>query len=102
AFRQLPGVRLFPYTTLFRSKAELDALAVRRAAGVVVDSKDQARLEAGDLQQALEEGWLHWSDVRELGQVIVGQLAHVRPVQPTLDRKSTRLNSSHVAISYAV
>ena len=40
---------------------------------VVVDSKEQARLEAGDFQQPLEEGVLHWSDVRELGQVVVGR-----------------------------
>ena len=43
------------------------------APSVVVDSKDQARLEAGDFQQALEDGSLHWADVRELGQVIVGR-----------------------------
>src|SRR6185437_6028374 len=38
----------------FLGKAELDAAAVRRCAVVVVDSKDQARLEAGDFQQALD------------------------------------------------
>ncbi len=38
-----------------------------------MDSKDQARLEAGDLVQALEDGTIQWSDVRELGQVIVGR-----------------------------
>jgi ornithine cyclodeaminase/alanine dehydrogenase-like protein (mu-crystallin family) len=57
----------------FLGKAELDATTFRRVADVVVDSKDQARLEAGDFQQAFEEGSLHWSDVRELGQVIVGR-----------------------------
>jgi alanine dehydrogenase len=57
----------------FLGKAELDAATFRRVADVVVDSKDQARLEAGDFQQAFEDGSLHWSDVRELGQVIVGR-----------------------------
>jgi ornithine cyclodeaminase/alanine dehydrogenase-like protein (mu-crystallin family) len=57
----------------FLGKAELDAVALRRCADVVVDSKDQARLEAGDFQQAFEDGSLHWSEVRELGQVIVGR-----------------------------
>jgi ornithine cyclodeaminase/alanine dehydrogenase-like protein (mu-crystallin family) len=57
----------------FLGKAELDAAAIRRCANIVVDSKDQARLEAGDFQQAFEDGSLHWSDVRELGQVIVGR-----------------------------
>jgi alanine dehydrogenase len=57
----------------FLSKAELDAVAVRRCDSIVVDSKDQARLEAGDFVQALEEGSIHWSDIHELGQVIVGR-----------------------------
>lgn len=57
----------------FLGKAEIDVEVVRRSADVVVDSKDQARLEAGDFQQAIEDGALHWADVRELGQVIVGR-----------------------------
>ena len=57
----------------YLTKAELDVAVFRRCAMVVVDSKDQARLEAGDFQQPLEEGVLHWSDVRELGQVVVGR-----------------------------
>jgi ornithine cyclodeaminase/alanine dehydrogenase-like protein (mu-crystallin family) len=57
----------------FLGKTELDVATLRRCNPIVVDSKDQARLEAGDFQQALEEGLLHWADVRELGQVIVGR-----------------------------
>lgn len=59
----------------FLGKAEVDVAAFRRCADVVVDSKDQARLEAGDFQQPLEEGALHWAEIRELGQVIVGRYA---------------------------
>jgi ornithine cyclodeaminase/alanine dehydrogenase-like protein (mu-crystallin family) len=55
------------------TKAELDVEVFRRCTTVVVDSKDQARLEAGDFVQPLEEGVLHWADVRELGQVVVGR-----------------------------
>jgi alanine dehydrogenase len=57
----------------FIGKAEIDAVAVRRCESIVVDSKDQARIEAGDFVQALEEGSIHWADVHELGQVIVGR-----------------------------
>src|SRR5207247_11261156 len=57
----------------FLGKAEIDAVAVRRCDSIVVDSKDQARLEAGDFVQALEDGSIHWADVHELGQVIVGR-----------------------------
>jgi ornithine cyclodeaminase/alanine dehydrogenase-like protein (mu-crystallin family) len=57
----------------FLGKAELDAVAVRRCDSIVVDSKEQARIEAGDFSQPLEEGSIHWADVHELGQVIVGR-----------------------------
>lgn len=57
----------------FLGKAEIDAVTVRRCESIVVDSKEQARLEAGDFVQALEEGSIHWADVHELGQVIVGR-----------------------------
>jgi alanine dehydrogenase len=67
------GTHLNAIGSNFLGKAELDAATFRRVADVVVDSKDQARLEAGDFQQAFEDGTLHWSDVRELGQVIVGR-----------------------------
>jgi len=69
----------------FLAKAELDASAIRRCQSIVVDSKDQARLEAGDFQQALEDGSLQWSNVRELGQVIVGRhTARKHPADVTL------------------
>jgi ornithine cyclodeaminase/alanine dehydrogenase-like protein (mu-crystallin family) len=57
----------------FLGKAEIDVVAVRRCESIVVDSKDQARLEAGDFVQALEDGAIHWADIHELGQVIVGR-----------------------------
>jgi ornithine cyclodeaminase/alanine dehydrogenase len=57
----------------FLGKAEIDAVTVRRCESIVVDSKDQARLEAGDFVQALEDGSIHWADIHELGQVIVGR-----------------------------
>jgi len=67
------GTHLNAVGSNFLGKAELDAATFRRVADVVVDSKDQARVEAGDFQQAFEDGTLNWSDVRELGQVIVGR-----------------------------
>ena len=54
----------------FLGKAEVDAVTVRRCESIVVDSKDQARIEAGDFAQALEDGSIHWADVHELGQVV--------------------------------
>jgi alanine dehydrogenase len=68
-----PGTHVNAIGSNFLGKAELDAAAVRRCQLVAVDSKDQARLEAGDFQQPLEDGSLHWADIREIGQIIVGR-----------------------------
>jgi ornithine cyclodeaminase/alanine dehydrogenase-like protein (mu-crystallin family) len=67
------GMHINAIGSNFLGKAEVDAATLRRCALIAVDSKDQARLEAGDFQQALEDGSLHWSNVRELGQVVVGR-----------------------------
>jgi ornithine cyclodeaminase/alanine dehydrogenase len=86
----------------FLGKAELDVAAIRRSAAVVVDSKDQARLEAGDFQQALEEGSLHWSNVRELGEVVIGRYtARKRPQDITLF-KSLGIAVEDVAVAARV
>jgi alanine dehydrogenase len=68
-----PGTHINAIGSNFLSKAELDVECFRRCADVVVDSKDQARLEAGDFLEALDEGCLRWADVRELGHVVVGR-----------------------------
>ncbi|HEV3445713.1 MAG TPA: ornithine cyclodeaminase family protein [Gemmataceae bacterium] len=67
------GTHLNAIGSNFISKAEIDAVGVRRCESIVVDSKDQARLEAGDFVQPLEDGSIHWADIHELGQVIVGR-----------------------------
>jgi ornithine cyclodeaminase/alanine dehydrogenase-like protein (mu-crystallin family) len=67
------GTHLNVVGSNFLGKAEVDAVTVRRCESIVVDSKDQARIEAGDFVAALEEGSIHWADIHELGQVIVGR-----------------------------
>src|SRR5439155_22541191 len=92
-----PSSTLFPYTTLFRSLLEH---AVLVDAGLVGEG-----VLADDGLVALH---LHTGDVRhqpaggvELARVDGG--GHLEVVGAgAQDRKSTRLNSSHVAISYAV
>src|SRR5205807_10055816 len=79
---------LFPYTTLFRS-------LLRQAA----ESRELLGRHLGLYQ-------IH-SATRESGvldnQEVLRELARLRESgHATLDRKSTRLNSSHLVISYAV
>jgi ornithine cyclodeaminase/alanine dehydrogenase-like protein (mu-crystallin family) len=86
----------------FLGKAELDVLTVRRCKSIVVDSKDQARLEAGDLVQALEEGGIHWADVHELGQVVVGRFAGRAHPQDVTLFKSLGIGLEDVAVASCV
>src|SRR2546428_9507451 len=84
--RRPPRSTLFPYTTLFRSGLAADVLELLvEVAVVLVGERGLAADRAVHRFQDLEHG-----DVgRGLGQ-------------PVADRKSTRLNSSHDQISYAV
>src|SRR2546426_9212432 len=82
--RRPPRSTLFPYTTLFRS-AKLRAL--------VLALDDDARRQVRDA-----DGRVGGVDPLAAG---TGGAEDVHP-DLILDRKSTRLNSSHLVISYAV
>src|SRR3712207_7178433 len=87
--RRPPRSTLFPYTTLFRSRVlqHLDLLV--RGLGRRIHRREDAGLAAA---------------VRgvEPGVAVAGDVAAVPPQRAARDRKSTRLNSSHANISYAV
>lgn len=83
----------------FLGKAELDSATVRRCAVIAVDSKDQARLEAGDFQQPVEDGSLRWADVRELGQIIVGRYPGRKHPQDVTLFKSLGIAIEDVAVA---
>lgn len=53
-------------------RREIDSEAVRRAAIVTVDSVEQAKMEAGDLAGAVEEGALAWERVVEFSAIAAG------------------------------
>src|SRR2546430_6692980 len=88
--RRPPRSTLFPYTTLFRSAhAELDVGAV------VVDDVDL------DAAHGAVPHHRELDVVDPVRTVVVAVGDVVGPVLQ-VDRKSTRLNSSHSQISYAV
>src|SRR5256885_9546784 len=84
--RRPPRSTLFPYTTLFRS-------------GSVADP--DSGLEALRGRFAGDEAAIRHHELR-LGDHIARPNHHRVRGGPDLDRKSTRLNSSHLVISYAV
>jgi ornithine cyclodeaminase/alanine dehydrogenase-like protein (mu-crystallin family) len=96
------GTHLNVVGSNFLAKAEVDAVAVRRCESIVVDSKDQARLEAGDFVPALEEGAISWADVHELGQVIVGRFTGRAHPQDVTLFKSLGIALEDVAVAARV
>src|SRR3712207_8289421 len=79
--RRPPRSTLFPYTTLFRSLAET---RFRSAAQAILGARAAERYDAVRAREHFRAA-----------------IAAARP-QERRDRKSTRLNSSHANISYAV
>src|SRR3712207_8746178 len=98
--RRPPRSSLFPYTTLFRSARAADPLSLDlfNAGDHVGAQAQQARAEA--ISRVL-----YPSDASAAGQELRLKQEFfftTASLQDLLDRKSTRLNSSHANISYAV
>src|SRR3712207_6848785 len=98
--RRPPRSTLFPYTTLFRSRRDDLVSALERAPVRAAGAGEAGRVAVVDLLGAR---------TRRFDAVFVvgleeGSLPRRGGATPFLgeDRKSTRLNSSHANISYAV
>src|SRR5256885_6963430 len=91
--RRPPRSTLFPYTTLFRSKGAFTGATQRRLGRFEMADGGTIFLdEVGELLADTQAALLRVLQEREFERVGGGQP----------DRKSTRLNSSHLVISYAV
>src|SRR3712207_9357024 len=100
--RRPPRSTLFPYTTLFRSPEVGSAEEVVQVAVHAVLDHGSDRLEGALLGVARGAGVAE-DVVGDAVDVGVVALDHRRVlVELRRDRKSTRLNSSHANISYAV
>src|SRR5438067_7947296 len=88
--RRLPRSTLFPYTTLFRSRKReylADAMSAQFTRNPLALAGALQKIEGAVAPTAaIKRGAAHLCIADPLGR----------------DRKSTRLNSSHVSISYAV
>src|SRR3712207_6892811 len=94
--RRPPRSTLFPYTTLFRSR---DGLLSSMGYRVGVGRSLTFQIVSCTVPEPFEVRWKIKNTGNEAARV--GQLrGEIR--QDTGDRKSTRLNSSHANISYAV
>src|SRR5256886_4609480 len=95
--RRPPRSTLFPYTTLFRS--HLQEYIASRDALVLGVSQDE---DPDMYEKFLKDQGINFPTFREPSRKVA--LEYGTPVIPDtyIDRKSTRLNSSHSQISYAV
>src|SRR5688572_31824318 len=84
--RRPPRSTLFPYTTLFRSEAPVRDFFLQ----VAVGGRDEPEVDLDQIAAADAHDLALLQDAEELD------------LQLGVDRKSTRLNSSHSQISYAV
>src|SRR5438034_7358336 len=100
-----PSLALFPYTTLFRSyvggadpfcEDQLGGLSLTKAGLKKRDRSvfEQARRRGIPVATTLAGGY-----ARRVEDTV---RIHVNTILAARDRKSTRLNSSHTVISYAV
>src|SRR5256885_11366973 len=88
--RRPPRSTLFPYTTLFRSSPGDDTLGLWRLnpGGELTAEQEQALKAAQNISVSFASG-----NPAQIGAALDARME---------DRKSTRLNSSHLVISYAV
>src|SRR5256885_12204288 len=98
--RRPPRSTLFPYTTLFRSVGLYDVLARANPSPVV----ELNRAVAVAMRDGPAAGLALVDAILARGDLADYHLAHSARADfcRRLDRKSTRLNSSHLVISYAV
>src|SRR5690606_40319243 len=96
ALPRTPQSTIFPYTTLFRSNAYVDEPRATQDVDII---STRARELAEELREHLAERFriaVRTREIKDKGFRIYQVRSEGK------DRKSTRLNSSHVKISYAV
>src|SRR2546426_9647121 len=100
--RRPPRSTLFPYTTLFRSQFHMGDFVCHYTGhlSLIVGSLQNAAVDVNEPTRQRER--VDGTVVDALELILKIMVRRVRRQAATQDRKSTRLNSSHLVISYAV
>ncbi len=69
-----PGTHLNVMGSNWANRREVDEHVIKRSDLIVIDSKEQGMLEAGDLLVPIQQGMLSWDRVHELHEVVSGAL----------------------------
>src|SRR3989449_6554921 len=102
--RRPPRSTLFPYTTLFRSVLDESSVDIQKLAGFMGDGFTNWVIHFGSCSTIkIEHARLSRFIAATQVSMILGYRQDVAWIDSAaIDRKSTRLNSSHGYISYAV
>lgn len=94
-----PGAHINAIGANFPQKRELDDEAVRRCDSIVVDSREQSKMEAGDLIDTLRDDDSGWGRVRELSEIVARKAkGRTSPDEITLF-KSSGIASEDIAVA---
>ena len=85
-----------------REARELDNEVLARASFVCCDSREQARIEAGDLVEPVERGVLDWLEVHELAEVVSGEVAGRQSDDDVVIFKSVGIAAEDLAVAKLV
>jgi ornithine cyclodeaminase/alanine dehydrogenase-like protein (mu-crystallin family) len=96
-----PGVLVCAVGANRPNRRELDNVVLERATFVCCDSREQAKLESGDLIEPVEGGVLDWLEVHELQEVVAGGLRGRESDEDIVVFKSNGLAAWDVAIAAA-
>jgi ornithine cyclodeaminase/alanine dehydrogenase-like protein (mu-crystallin family) len=86
----------------FLAKAEADTDVFRKAALIAADSKEQAKLEAGDFVAPIRDGVFGWADVYEFSHVLTGRYPGRQSPADVTVFKSLGLGVEDVAVAAKV
>lgn len=94
-----PGAHINAIGANFPQKRELDDEAIRRCDLIAVDSREQSRMEAGDLIDTLRDDDSGWGRVLELSEVIAGKAKGRTNANEITLFKSSGIASEDVAVA---
>jgi alanine dehydrogenase len=97
--RLKPGTHINAAGSNFLFKRELDETAIRRCTAIVVDFKEQAKLECGEFLVPLDKGLLTWEQVRELSEVVTARALPRKDTKDITLFKSLGLALEDVAVA---
>ncbi len=94
-----PGQHLNIAGSNFITKSEIDVEVVRRSNIVAIDSKEQGRIEAGDLVEAIDQNVVEWIDITELGRIVAGRAPGRSSAQDVTLFKSLGIGLEDIAVA---